>query len=252
MMSSGFWAFVARTLAESLENWRYALFRMVFQPFVYLLVFGKILGQALSGSGYSLTVGPGIIAMLVMNTALNSIGGLFSRGYYFRSMEGWLLAPLSLRALMLAWVTGTVLIATFAGLIGSLILYLLLGYQPVSPWTELLCLLYGAAAFALLCCIGYTLPSTPAKAQDFLAFLLMPMMFLGCTFFSYAMLESPWNVVALLLPTTYLSEALRIVYGSQSSALDPTQIVGGGIAALILLFIVADWSFRRRFRDFLW
>lgn len=251
-MSSGFWAFVARTLAESLENWRYALFRMLFQPFVYLLVFGKILGQALPGNGYSLTVGPGIVAMLVMNTALNCIGGLFSRGYYFRSMEGWLLAPLSLRALMLAWVTGTVLIATFAGLIGSVLVYLLLGFQPVSPWMELLCLIYGAATFSFLCCIGYTLPATPAKAQDFLAFLLMPMMFLGCTFFSYAMLEPPWNVVALLLPTTYLSEALRAAYGTVPSGLDISAIAFGGSAVLALLFLLADWAFRRRLRNFLW
>jgi hypothetical protein len=39
--------------------------------------------------------------MLVMGAALSNIGG-YCRGYYFRSMEGWLLAPLTL-SLMLAW-----------------------------------------------------------------------------------------------------------------------------------------------------
>ncbi len=249
---SGFFAFVGRALGESLDNWRSALFRMLFQPLVYLLVFGKILGRALPDSGYSLVVAPGIVSMLVMSAALSNIGGILTRGYYFRSMESWLLAPLTLRCLMLAWITGTVLIATIAGLIGNLLVYGLLGYMPLSLSANLVCLVYGATIFSLLGCIGYTLPQTPAKAQDFIAFLLMPMMFLGCTFFSYSMLPEPWNIVALLMPTTYLSEALRIVYGSHSSTLDLAFIAGGGIGALLLLFVIADWSFRRRFRDFLW
>ncbi|HEY8158898.1 MAG TPA: ABC transporter permease [Methylobacter sp.] len=249
---TGFWAFVGRALGESLDNWRSALFRMLFQPLVYLLVFGKILGRALPDSGYSLVVAPGIVSMLVMSAALSNIGGILTRGYYFRSMEGWLLAPLKLRILMLAWIIGSTLTATAAGLIGNLLIYGLLGYMPDSLLGDLACLVYGATVFSLLGCIGYTLPQTPAKAQDFIAFLLMPMMFLGCTFFSYAMLPEPWNIVALLLPTTYLSEALRIVYGSQSSGLDPAIITVGGICALLLLFAIADWSFRRRFRNFLW
>jgi len=61
---SGFWAFVGRALGESLDNWRSALFRMLFQPLIYLLVFGKILGRALPDSGYSLVVAPGIVSML--------------------------------------------------------------------------------------------------------------------------------------------------------------------------------------------
>jgi ABC-type multidrug transport system permease subunit len=51
-------------------------------------------------------------------------------------------------------------------------------------------------------------------AQEFIAFLLMPMMFLGCPFFSYAMLPDPWNIVALLLPTTYLRNAHKITSSS--------------------------------------
>jgi ABC-2 type transport system permease protein len=246
---TGFWAFVGRALGESLDSWRSALFRMLFQPLVYLLVFGKILGRALPDSGYSLIVAPGIVSMLVMSAALSNIGGILTRGYYFRSMESWLLA---LRSLMLAWIIGTALIATGAGLLGNLLIYGLLGYVPVSLLADLVCLVYGATVFSLLGCIGYTLPQTPAKAQDFIAFLLMPMMFLGCTFFSYAMLPEPWNIVALLLPTTYLSEALRIVYGSQSSGIDPANIAIGGGCALLLLFAIADWSFRRRLRNFLW
>ena len=249
---SAFYAFMLRACRETLQDWLHSLFRLVFQPTVYLLVFGKILGPTFPSTNYAAVVAPGILAMLVMNAALGNIGSIISRGYYFRSMESWLLAPLSMTALMLAWATGSALAATLAGLIGTLLVYALLGLAPQSLELTLICLLYGAAAFSLLGIVGYTLPETPAKAQNVLSFLLLPMMYLGCTFFSYSMLEPPWNLAALLLPTTYLSEALRIVYGSHSSSLNPTLIVGGGICALLLLFAIADWSFRRRFRNFLW
>lgn len=247
-----FSGFALRACHESMQDWPHTLFRMVFQPLVYLLVFGKVLSPVFPGGGYATVVAPGILSILVMNAALGSIGSVLSRGYYFRSMEGWLLAPLSLTWLMLSWVTGTILAAAIAGLSGALLVYLMLGLVPPSPGLALLCAIYGAAAFALLGVIGYTLPQTPAKAQDALSFLLLPMMYLGCTFFSYAMLPQPWNVVALLLPTTYLSEALRMAYGSTPSSLDVPILMSGGLCALLLLFAIADWSFKRRFRDFLW
>ena len=247
-----FSTFALRVCKESMQDWSHTLFRLIFQPLVYLLVFGKVLSPAFPESGYAMIVAPGILSILVMNAALGSVGSVLSRGYYFRSMEGWLLAPLSLTALMLAWVMGALLAAVIAGLAGAVLVYLVLGLVPPSPGLALVCLIYGAAAFALFGMIGYTLPQTPDKAQDALSFLLLPMMYLGCTFFSYAMLPEPWNIVALLLPTTYLSEALRIAYGSQSSALDPAIIAVGGMCALLMLFAIADWSFRRRFRNFLW
>jgi len=249
---NAFLAFSLRTCRENLQDWPHTVFRLVFQPLVYLLVFGKVLNPIVPGGGYAAVVAPGILSMLVMNASLGVIGGILSRGYYFRSMEGWLLAPLSLTALMLAWVAGAVLAAVVAGLVGAVLIDALLGLAPVFPWTALACLIYGAAVFALLGIIGYTLPQTPAKAQELMSFLLLPMMFLGCTFFSYAMLTPPWNAAALLLPTTYLSEALRAAYSSEPSSLDAMTILAGGVSAFVLLFAVARYVFVRRFRDFLW
>lgn len=249
---SVFIAFTVRAFRESMQSWPHALFRLIFLPLVYLVVFGKVMNPLLPGPGYAAVAVPGILSMLVMNAALGTVGGVLNRGYYFRSMESWLLAPLSLGGLMLAWVVGGMLAGIAAGLVGALLAFLLLNLTPLMPWAALGCLVYGSTVFALLGVICYCLPQTPAKAQEIMSFILLPMMYLGCTFFSYDMLQSPWNVAALSLPTTYLSEALRAAYGSAQPALTLETIAGGGLAALVSLFVMARFIFACRFRDFLW
>jgi hypothetical protein len=60
------------------------------------------------------------------------------------------------------------------------------------------------------------------------------------------MLPEPWNIAALLA-ITYLSEACASL--AASVGLDPAHRRQRDF--VLLLFAIADWSFRRRFRNFL-
>lgn len=251
-----FWAFVLRSLREGVSDPRHGLFRFFFQPLVYLIVFGEILGQAfpmpVSGGSYSNVVAPGILAILVMNAAIGTVGGGFTTGYYFRAMEAWLLAPLGLRGFMLAWVAGGTLNALVAGVIGMGLVWAILGILPASFLLAVVFLALGGLAFSLLSIIAFALPKSPDKAQEVLSFLLVPMMFFGCTFYPFSILTAPWNTFALFMPTTYLSEALRAAYYPAMPHLGAAMAAGGMVAGLVALFFLADLTFRRRFRDFLW
>lgn len=246
-------AYVARCLAEGVLDWRSGLHRLVLQPLVYLLVFSGILGGAagLGDGGTARTVAPGIVAIVVMNASLAVVGGMFTSGYYFRVMEAWLLGPISLRGFVAAQVVGATLMAAVAGLAAMALVWLLLGFVPAAPITAIAAIVFGGAAFALIFVIGFTLPRTPDRAQEVLSFILMPMMFLGCTFYTWDSLAGGWRVVALAMPTTYLSEALRAAYRAESG-LGGAAMAAGGAAVLMALAVLADLAFHRRFRDFPW
>ncbi|MBI5788799.1 MAG: ABC transporter permease [Candidatus Schekmanbacteria bacterium] len=241
---------------EGLTSWKHTLNKFFFQPFIYLFVFGYIMGRGLPGGifggNYSQVVAPGILSMLVMNVALGTTGSFLISGYYFKSMEAWLLTPITLRAFMLSRVASGIVNTTIAGLGGIIIIRLMLGLFPENFWLALVFILMGGLIFSCLSLIAFTLPKTPDRAQEVLSFILMPMMFFGCTFYTYSTLPWPWNMLALLFPTTYLSEAMRAAYNPALPHMDTGLIFVGLSLGLLVIAYFADRTFHRRFKDFLW
>lgn len=247
-------AYALRCLTEAVVDWRSAVQRLLFQPLVYLLVFGGVLGGTRLGGGadYAQVVAPGIVAIVVMNSAMAVVGGMFVTGYYFHAMEAWLLGPISLRGFLGALVAGATVMAALAGTAALVLIRLVLGLSPAQPLLALAAIVFGGLAFSLLFVMAFALPRTPDKAQGVLAFIMMPMMFFGCTFYGWDSLDRPWNVLALLMPTTYLSEALRATYGSSAILHAGPWPAIAGPAILAGLAVLSDHVFRRRFRDFPW
>lgn len=242
-------AMAGRCVAEGVLNWRSGIQRLLLQPLIYLLAFGGALSPL--GGSRPEVVAPGIVTIVVMNAALAVVGGMMSTGYYFRVMEAWLLTPVSRSGFVAALVVGATVMATLAGSAAMALIRLLLGLVPVAPAYALAAIVFGGAAFALIFIIGFTLPRTPDRAQDVLSYLLLPMMFLGCTFYDWASLAAPWNAIALAMPTTYLAEALRAAY--QGTAGLPVSMLAAGTAGvLIVLGAAAAAAFHRRFRDAPW
>ncbi len=66
------------------------------------------------------------------------------------------------------------------------------------------------------------------------------------------MLKPPFSYLALLLPTTYISEGMRAAYNPRMEHMDSGLIITGLLVTTLLLIPLADWVFRRRFRNFLW
>lgn len=256
MLSLTWMAYAYRCLTEAVADRRSAIQRLLFQPLVYLVVFGGVLGNSMvTGTGdgdYAQVIAPGIVAIVVMNSAMAVIGGMFVTGYYFHSMEAWLLGPITLRGFLGALVAGATAMAMLAGAIALILIRLVLGLAPTEPILAVTAIVFGAIAFALLFVIAFALPRTPNRAQGVLAFVMMPMMFFGCTFYTWDSLAWPWNGLALLMPTTYLSEALRATYRTARSVPASPLLLVGGLVVLGGLAALADYIFRRRFRDFPW
>ncbi|HLO78088.1 MAG TPA: ABC transporter permease [Magnetospirillum sp.] len=243
-------ALAGRCLAEGMLDWRNAFQRLLFQPLIYLLAFGGLLSP-LGDVTRPAVVAPGIVTIVVMNAALAVVGGMMSTGYYFRVMEAWLLIPVSRGGFVAALVGGATAMATLAGIAAMVLIRLVLGLGPAQPGLALAAVVFGGAVFALVFVVGFTVPRTPDRAQDILSYVLLPMMFLGCTFYSWDSLAWPWNLLALAMPTTYLAEVLRATYAGVSG-MSAMVLVPGAASVLALLGLAARQAFLRRFRDYPW
>lgn len=248
-------ALLRRNLVAGRSSARLTLIRVVLQPAIYLFVFGHVVGRMMPVTGsveYKAVIVPGIIAMISVNASFVSISGQVLSGYFFRTMEGWLLAPISLRTLL----AGMVLSGVCSGLVNSLIVaglaWAILGLSPDSPLYLVAATIAGTTFSSLLTIIVLLFPQRPDRGQEVFSFLMMPMTFFGCTFYSHAMLESPFSQLALLLPTTYISETLRAAYAPSQPHLDADTILVGLALVTALLVPIADWAFRRRLGNFSW
>jgi ABC-2 type transport system permease protein len=248
-------ALLLRHLIADFGNLYMTLTRIVLQPAVYLYVFGYVVGGMISGQegqNYASVMGPGIVAIAVMTAPFGAVGGALVSGYYFRTLEGWLLAPISLQQLLLAKLTSGVVYGTLNATVVALLVWLILGVRPIAVILALLLVVAGSALFSLLSLLVLLLPRTPDRGQELFSFLMMPMTFFGCTFYSYTMLEPPFSQFALLLPTTYIAEGLRGSYDPMQPHLPVEVILPGLSLVLVLLLPLVIWCFRRRLGDFLW
>jgi ABC-2 type transport system permease protein len=243
-----------RDIMADMKSLRLTLVRLLLQPAVYIFVFGYVVGGMLPSKGvsYPEVMAPGIIAISVMTGPFVTVGGSIISGYYFRTIEAWLLAPVSLRSIMLAKVTSGLLYGLGSGSIVGILVWLILGIAPASIFLSLCMAAVGSLFFSLLIMVILLFPQRPDKGQELFSFLLMPMTFFGCTFYSYSMLRPPFSYLALLLPTTYISEGMRAAYNPRMEHMDSALIITGLFVTTLLLIPLADWVFRRRLRDFLW
>ena len=186
-------------------------------PLLYLVAFGWGLGRGMSvnGTSYLQFVVPGIIALTAMTASFNGAGTRLNVDrLYFRSFDECLMAPISLLSLLL----GKALIGVVRGLVSSIAfiavsLALAPGFS-VGP-LFLMELLLTCLLFSFLGVLAALLARSHQDLATFSSLILLPMTFLGGTFFSLT--QVPWGLKLALyvLPLTHCSICLRAAALSQ-------------------------------------
>ncbi len=187
-------------------------------PLIYILGFGLGLGSTLdtamkpaAGDNYLQFILPGMVALSSMTICFG--GTTFSicgERLYTKTFEEMLLVPVHPLALYL----GKMLAGVVRGLMtsGSVILIAVLFTGKVWSFLNplfLLLLVLNCAVFAGLgVIVGLNVKSLESVGL-FNNFLIVPMSFLGATFFDPATLPVALKAIVYLLPLTYTSTGLR-------------------------------------------
>ncbi len=187
-------------------------------PLIYILGFGLGLGSALdaamkpaAGDNYLQFILPGMVALSSMT--ISFAGTTFSicgERLYTKTFEETLLVPVHPLALFL----GRMLAGIVRGMMtsGSVILVAIVFTQRVwsflNPLFLLLLVLNCAVFSGLGVIIGLNVKSLEGVGL-YNNFLIVPMSFLGATFFDPATLPMGLKAIVYLLPLTYTSTGLR-------------------------------------------
>lgn len=190
--------------------WQRFLITSLMSPLLYLLAFGYGLGRNINveGVSYLSFVIPGIIALTAMTTSFNGAGmKLNVDRLFYKCFDEVLMSPVSSVSLII----GKSLIGMLRGLIVSLA-FLAIG-MALSPMNVgvlfFLTLLVTCFTFAFMGVLAALLAKSHQDMATLSSVLILPMTFLGGTFFSLNQLPGPLSVFLNIIPLTHSSQCLR-------------------------------------------
>jgi len=222
----------ADLMALKRRGTRYLITTLV-SPILYLVAFGWGLGRGinLNGTSYLEFVIPGIIALTAMTASFNGAGiRLNVDRLYFKSFDECLMAPIGLTSLLM----GKALIGVVRGIMSSVV-FLMVALL-ISPHIHigldfLLGLLLTCLTFSFLGILTALLARSHEDMATFSSLILLPMTFLGGTFFSLSQVPVGLKYALYALPLTHSSLFLR------AAALD--QPLPWGSFLILLMFFAA-------------
>jgi ABC-2 type transport system permease protein len=190
--------------------WWQFLGTSLMSPVLYLLAFGYGMGRGITvrGSSYLDFVIPGIIALTAMNTSFNGAGmKLNVDRLFFHSFDEILMSPISPMSLTI----GKSMIGVVRGLVVSL-LFTVIGVTIASMHVTIMfvvtlllsCLLFSFMGFL---CAMYV--KSHQGMSTFSSIILLPMSFLGGTFFALDQVPRGIEIILHILPLTHVSLCLR-------------------------------------------
>lgn len=195
---------------------KFILSRMV-APVLYMVAFGWGLSRSInvSGGSYLDFIVPGILALNSMNISFNSLTPLCTEKVYHKSLEEYLVAPIS----PAGFITGKILAAVLRGLISSAIIVVLAwcfgAKLTLTPAFVLVlavnCVIFAQAGF----CAALLVRNFEDMARVN-TYLLLPMSFLCGTFFKTDRLPQLAACVIELLPLTHTAVLLRAISSGEA------------------------------------
>lgn len=240
-------------LFELGRTWR-TLFQSIASPVLstslYFIVFGSAIGgrmEEIGGVSYGAFIVPGLIMLTILTESVSNA----SFGIYLPRFTGTiyevLSAPVSVAEILLGYVGAA---ATKSVLIGLIILAtarLFVDYQVLYPVAMLGFLVLISVTFSLFGFILGVWADGFEKLQVVPMLVLMPLSFLGGTFYSVSMLPQVFQTVILFNPVVYLVNGFRwTFYGTA----DFNVGISLGMTLLFMAICVGliAWIFKTGYR----
>ncbi len=211
-------AIYVREVMRAMRTAMQSLLAPVLTTSLYFIVFGAAIGGRMESVG-NVNYGAFIVPGLLLLTLLSESTSNASFGIYMPRFTGTiyelLSAPVGVAETLAGFVGAAVTKSLILASIILLTATLFVDYRIEHPILALGYIILIASAFSLFGFILGIWADNFEKLSVIPLLFLMPLTFLGGTFYSIDMLPDPWRSVALVNPIVYLVNGLRwTFYGS--------------------------------------
>lgn len=246
----GAWAIFVRELMRAFRTALQSIIAPVLTTSLYFVVFGSAIGtqmNAVGGVNYGAFIVPGLLLLtLLSESTTNASFGIYMPRFTGAIYE-LLSAPVGVAETLIGFVGAAAVKSLILAAIILVTATLFVDYTIAHPVFALLYVILVSASFSLFGFILGTWADSFEKLSVVPMLILMPLTFLGGTFYSIDMLPEPWRSVALANPIVYLVNGLRwTFYGSADVSI--WLSLGLTLAFLAICIIVIAVIFRTGWR----
>jgi ABC-2 type transport system permease protein len=246
------WLSRRETLRVS-KLWTQTILAPVISSILFIVVFGLSLGRirgGIQGVPYDVFIVPGLITMAMVQAAYANNSASIFQARFDRYIHDVLSAPMHPWQMTLGYTVGG---AFRAGAIGGSLLLLSIPLVDAPVHRPLALIVAVVLALVLFSSLG-TVVGIYAETWDHTTFisniLILPLAFLGGTFYSIDRLPSPWHELSHANPLFYLVDAVR--YGFLGRSDVSIYLALGVVAALAIpAYLWAQYLFTtgKRLKD---
>lgn len=245
------WTIYRQELSRAFRTALQSILAPVLTTTLYFVVFGAAIGgrmdSGVGGVGYGAFIVPGLLLLTLLGESTSNA----SFGIYMPRFTGaiyeLLSAPVGVGETLVGFVGAA---ATKSLILAAIILAtasIFVDYSIAHPLFAFGYVLLVSASFSLFGFILGIWADSFEKLSIVPMLILMPLTFLGGTFYSIDVLPEPWRSVAMANPVVYLVNGLRWTFYGQS---DFPIALSLGLTLLFLLICVGliTWIFRTGWR----
>jgi len=217
---------------------------------LYFVIFGAAIGSRITeidGVSYGAFIVPGLIMLSIMTESISNS----SFAIYFPKFSGTIFellsAPVSFVEILLGYVGAA---ATKSVIIGTIILATASFFVTIDvahPVIMLLFLVLISVSFSLFGFILGVWADGWEKLTIVPILVIMPLTFLGGTFYSISMLPPAWQTISLFNPIVYLISGFRWSFYENADVAIGLSL-GMVITFLTLCLIVIWWIFKTGYK----
>lgn len=217
---------------------------------LYFIVFGSALGNQIADID-NLAYGAYIVPGLMMLTVLSESVSNAAFGIYFPRFTGTiyeiLSAPLSYIEILIGYVGAAASKSIMVGLIILFTASFFVKINIVHPFYMIGFLALTAISFSLLGFIIGVWADGFQKLQSIPLLIIMPLSFLGGSFYSIKMLPPLWQKISLINPVVYLISGFRwSFYGRSDLSIEISLIMI--MVFLCVCLCIIYWIFKTGYR----
>lgn len=225
--------------------WTQTILAPVISSLLFIIVFGLSLSGRISGIGgvdYDVFIVPGLIAMAMVQAAYANNASTLFQARSDRYVNDILSAPMHPWQMTLGFVVGGVYRALAIGVALLVSCVVLTGAPVERPFALIAAVALAVVLFAALGLVVGIFAETWDHTTFIANIVILPLAFLGGTFYSVDQLPSPWQELSHVNPLFYLVQAVRFGFLGTS---DVSIWLALGVTAALAIpaYLWAQWLF---------